>query len=104
MPIKTCGGRTVDESMRLTGAGNLLVGGTVQDASAQGVLHLYTVQAPAAHVDNSIQIYSDDTSDATATLALMLEQAVAAIGTFTADYKLRIKINGDLYDVALDKV
>jgi hypothetical protein len=59
---------------------------------------------PGAHTDNQVIIYSVDSSDATSTLGLMLEQAVESIGTFTASHKIKVKINGTEYWIQLDAV
>ena len=40
----------------------------------------------------------------TAALGLFLEQAVEAIGTFTASHKIKVKINGTEYWLQLDAV
>lgn len=53
---------------------------------------------------NGLFIYAADSVDATTSLALRLEQAVEAIGVFTASHKLKIKINGTWYWVQLDAV
>jgi hypothetical protein len=55
---------------------------------------------------NSISISAKDSSDgaANATLALYLEQAVEAIGTFTASHKIKVWINGTEYWLQLDQV
>jgi len=53
-----------------------------------------------------IQIYAKDSStgSANSTLAIRTEEAVAAIGTFTASHKLRVWINEVEYDIQLDAV
>lgn len=84
--------------------GNVGIGGTEFDASSTHTLLLKNGVAPAAHVDNGAQLFSTDTSDATATLGLMLEQQVEAIGSFTASHKIKIKINGVEYWLQLDAV
>lgn len=55
---------------------------------------------------NGIIVHARDSSDgaANSTLALYLEQAVEAIGTFTASHKLKIWINGTEYWIQLDAV
>jgi len=73
-------------------------------ANSNAVLGIGNGTVPAAHVDNTIQIFSVDSSDAAATLGLMLEQAVEAIGTFTASDKIKVKINGTEYWIQLDAV
>ena len=73
-------------------------------ANSDAVLGIANGTAPVAHVDNEIQIYSVDSSDSTATLGLMLEQAVEDIGTFTATKKIKVKINGVEYWLELDPV
>ena len=73
-------------------------------ANSVNVFGIYNGTAPAAAVANEIQIYSIDSSDATATLGLMLEQAVEAIGTFTASHKIKVLLNGTEYYLSLDSV
>lgn len=73
-------------------------------ANSADVLGIINGTPPAAHVDNEIQIYSVDSSDATATLGLMLEQQVEAIGTFTESHKVKVLINGTEYWISLDAV
>ena len=85
-------------------SGNVGIGTTTFGANAVTVLGIANGTVPVAHVDNTIQIYSVDSSDATATLGLMLEQAVEEIGTFTATHKIKIGINGSFYWLTLDAV
>lgn len=68
---------------------------------AVGVLAIANGTAPGASVAGEIQIFSTNSDDGTATLGLFLEQAVAAIGTFTATNKIKVKINGANYEIAL---
>jgi hypothetical protein len=105
MSFYTSAARNVREQARITSRGNLLIGGTTPDADAASVLQLFNQTAPTAHVDDSIQIYSVNSSDGTATIGLMLEQAVEAIGAgFTPDFKLKLKIDGVEYRIALEAV
>lgn len=97
-------GAAAAEKLRLTGPGNLCLGTTDSDATATKTLTIKNGTAPGGHVDNQIQIYSNDSSDNTATLCLYLEQAVEAIGTFTASDKIKVKINGTEYWIQLDAV
>lgn len=53
---------------------------------------------------NAVRILSTDSSDATATLGLMLEQQVEDVGTFTASHKIKVCINGTFYWLQLDAV
>jgi hypothetical protein len=62
-----------------------------------------TLPQAAAEVDGVV-IHAQDSSDNTSSLALYLEQAVEAIGTFTPSHKLKIKINGTWYWIQLDQV
>ena len=78
---------------------------TTFDGTAVGVLSIGNGTAPAAHADNTIQVYSVDSSDATATLGLYTEQAVEAVGAgFTTSHKLKVLVNGTEYWIALDAV
>lgn len=60
----------------------------------------------SAAVAGTIGIQARDSSDGSAnsTLSLLTEQAVEAIGTFTATHKLKIWINGTEYWIQLDAV
>lgn len=84
--------------------GNLTIGGATVETGSTNNLSIANGTAPDAHVDNQIIVYSADTSDATATLALFLEQAVEDIGTFTASHKIKVLINGTAYWIQLDAV
>lgn len=92
------------ERMRLTDVGNLGLGTSTFGANSAKVLALANGTAPAAHVDNQIQAYSVDSSDSTATLGLMLEQAVAAVGATVATTKIKVLINGTEYFLLLSTV
>jgi hypothetical protein len=100
------GTRAVEEKMRLNSKGTLQLMGTVTNANAYGALHLfYTGTVPIAATADSILAYAVDSSDNTATLGLMLEQAVEAIGAgFTPDFKLKILVDGVEYRIALEAV
>ncbi|KKK58110.1 hypothetical protein LCGC14_3047730, partial [marine sediment metagenome] len=74
------------------------------DSTAKDFLAIANGIEPAAHTDNQIYIGSVDSSDATSTLALYLEQAIENIGTFTPSHKIKIKINGTEYWIQLDAV
>jgi parallel beta-helix repeat protein len=61
--------------------------------------------APTAHVDDEIQMFSVDSSDAAATLGLFLEQAVEAVDSYDdATHKVKVKINGVEYWILLEAV
>lgn len=87
-----------------TQAGNIGIGTATFGTNAVSSLSIANATAPTALVANQIQIYSVDSSDATATLGLFLEQAVEAIGTFTASHKIKVLINGTAYWLQLDAV
>lgn len=73
---------------------------------AVGVLGIGNGTEPSTNPTDMIQVYSKDSSDGTtnSTLAIKTEQAVEAIGTFTASHKLKIWINGVEYWIQLDAV
>ncbi len=73
-------------------------------ANSALVLGIANGTPPAAAVANEIQLYSVDSSDAAATLGLMLEQAVAAIGVTVATTKIKVLINGVEYYLLLSTV
>lgn len=91
--------------MVINNQGNVGIGaGSTFGANAVGSLQIANGTAPTAHVDDTISIYSVDSSDTTATLGLFLEQAVEEIGTFTATHKFKILLNGTEYWLQLDAV
>jgi len=88
-------------------AGNVGVGVSAFGTSATNVIGITADgTVPSTSPAGMIQIFADDSSDgaANATLALRTEQAVEAIGTFTASHKLKIWINGVEYYIQLDAV
>ena len=99
----TIEGTTVTDFI-VTKAGNVGIGTATFGANSVSVFSIVNGTAPAAAVANQIQIYSADTTDTTATLALMLEQAVEEIGTFTPSHKFKIFVNGIAYWFQLDAV
>jgi len=86
--------------------GNVGIDVSTFGANAVNVLAIPNGTPPAAAVADEIQIYSKDSSDgaANATLALMLEQAVEIVGTFTPSHKIKVWINGAEYWLQLDAV
>lgn len=87
--------------------GNVGVGVTTFGTSAANVLGITADgTVPSTSPAGMIQIFGDDSSlgATNATLAVRTEQAVEAIGTFTASDKLRIWINGVEYHIQLDAV
>ena len=60
--------------------------------------------APGGALTDGIIMYAADSADATSSLSLYLEQAVEAIGTFTASNKIKVQINGTWYWIQLDAV
>lgn len=97
-------GSVVWTDRRIVGYENVSVGTDTVGTDGHHVLTVANGTAPSAHVDNAVQVYSTDSSDATATLGLYLEQAVEDIGTFTASHKIKIFINGTAYWLSLDAV
>lgn len=89
-------------------AGSILVGGSSLSANTgtAGLVLVNPSTNPTGAQTDGIVIHSKDSSDgsANATLALYLEQAVEAIGTFTPSHKLKIWINGTEYWIQLDAV
>jgi hypothetical protein len=83
---------------------NFGVGTQTFGTNAVSTLAINNGTPPADHVDEEIQIFSQDSSDGTATLGLMLEQQVESIGTFTASHKIKVNINGTFYWLQLDAV
>ncbi len=84
--------------------GNLGFWSHTWGTSAAKVLSIINGTAPGSAITNGIQWFAVDSSDATSTLGLYLEQAVEAIGTFTGSHKIKIQVNGTFYWVELDAV
>lgn len=91
-------------TMRLDSSGNVGIGTTSFPTSSVGNLTIKNGTAPSEHLDNTITIYSVDSSDSLSTLGLYLEQDVEDVGTFTPTKKIKIKINGIEYWLQLDPV
>jgi len=90
--------------MTINTSGNVGIGTSTFDATGTSVLNIISSAAPAAYVDNQVQIYSTNTTDNTATIGLMLEQAVEAVGLEgppAATAKIKIIINGTAYYLLL---
>lgn len=96
----------ISDSGGIGKVGNVGVGTTVFGSNAESVLGIKIKTAPTTAPADMIQLYAKDSSDgaANATLALQLEQAVEAIGTFTPSHKLKVWINGVEYWIQLDAV
>lgn len=90
----------------VTNERNIGIGIESWGTNADTVLAIKNGTPPTTSVGDAIQIYSKDSSDGAtnATLALQLEQAVEAIGTFTASHKIKVWINGTEYWLQLDAV
>lgn len=92
------------EAMRLDVSGNMGIGLSAFGTSAAKVIGIANGTSPSTQPADMIQIGSKDSSDSKATLDLNTEQAVEAIGTFTASHKQKIYINGTEYWIQLDAV
>ena len=86
--------------------GNIGIGTSTFGTNAATVLGIANGTVPSTSPADMIQLYSKDSSDGAvnATLAVRTEQAVEAIGTFTASHKLKLWINEVEYWVQLDAV
>jgi len=94
------------ESVRIDSKGNIGISTSIFGTNAEKVLSISNGVEPTTSPANQITVYSKDSSvgAANATVGLRTEQAVEAIGTFTASHKLRIWINGTEYWMQLDAV
>jgi hypothetical protein len=86
--------------------GNVGIGGTTFDGTARKTFQITGSTEPGGSVQDTVQFYEKDSSQGAGhgTLGLYLEEAVEAIGTFTATHKLRVWINGTEYWIQLDAV
>lgn len=91
------------QKMSLSTNGVCTLGIGTVDATAVTVHTIFNGTAPAAAVTDGIQLYAQDSGDATSTLALYTEQAVQA-GAPTPSHKLKIRVNGVEYWISLDAV
>lgn len=83
---------------------NLSVGGAAVGTGGKQVVVMKVGTAPSTVVVGSVECFAVNSGDGTATLGLMLEQAVEAIGTFTPSHKIKINLNGQDYWLQLDLV
>jgi hypothetical protein len=98
------GGGSANEVARLTGESNFGLNVMTFGTNASGVFALKNGGEPTTSPTDTIQIFSKDSSDSLSTLGLRLEQAVEAIGTFTASHKIKVWLNGVEYWLQLDAV
>jgi hypothetical protein len=108
MPTSNSTLATLDLVETITGtktfSTNVLVGAATAETGSTSTVAISNGTAPDNPVANEIIVYSVDSSDATATLGIFVEQSVEDIGTFTPSHKLKIKINGTEYWIQLDAV
>ena len=97
--ITGAGGAT--EGMRLTVAGNFLVGTTTFGTSATKVVAIGSGVEPTTSPVDIIQLFSVDTDDTLASLGLRTEQAVAA-EVVSVSNTLKVRINGVQYKLLLN--
>lgn len=83
---------------------NLCVGAATFSTGAKQVLAIKTGTVPASSTSGQVSIFSVNTASGQSTLGLSLGQSVQVVGTFNPDYKVRLKINGVEYFVALKAV
>jgi hypothetical protein len=76
------------------------IGGNSFGANAANVFSIHNGTEPAAHVDDTIQIFSKDAAAGGAALGLMVEAAVTAI-VRTCTHTVPIWINGTEYELML---
>lgn len=100
---------TPTERFRITSQGNISLVGLAPSnwQSSEKVLFIGNRTAdPSAAIANGIALYSKDSSDGSAnsTLALFTEQAMEAIGSFSATHKLKFWHNNVEYRVAVEAV
>lgn len=90
---------------RIRTADSLIIGNTGGVTQPTGSYWMqFHNGTPSWTAANGIALYCADTSDNTSTLAMILEQVVEAIGTFTASHKIKVIINGAAYWLQLDAV
>ena len=108
MKFFTSGVTASDEKLRITSVGNIGIGTTSFDGSAEKYLAIANGTSPAAATADQIYIGSKDGSGiAGATLALFSEQtvdttALDAVGTLS--HRITVWVNGTEYYLYLDPV
>ena len=94
---------TTNSHLSLTGTTkNLQIGGATITGNA--CLNMKKGVSPSRLTDQISMFGLDASVSAKTTLAFVLDEGVAAIGTFTPSHKLRIWINATEYDIQLDAV
>jgi urease beta subunit len=83
---------------------NLGIDTTTFGTSAASVLAIKNGTAPTTAPADTIQIFSVDSSDNTATLGLFLEQAVETKANLTLSQAIKVLVNGVEYWIGLDPV
>lgn len=95
---------TITVSGQLKTNTNLAIGAVSFSAGANQVLAIKTGVAPVSSTSDQISVFSVNTASGQSTLGLSLGQAVQVVETFNPNYKVRMKINGVEYFVALQAV
>jgi hypothetical protein len=86
------------ERMRLTNAGNLLLGTTASPTTGEQCLTIETSTAPTATPADTISIYSSDLSAGNTMLSIYTEgTSVNANTTAAATHRIAVRINGTVY-------
>ena len=83
---------------------NVSIGGAAVGTGGKQVLIQKVGTAPGTVVAGTIESFAVNSGDGTATIGLMLEQAVEAIGVFIPSHKIKINLNGQDYWLQLDLV
>lgn len=94
-------GTNSTEKMKLTGAGNLLIGTTDAGTNAVSALVFTNGTAPTTSPADTVQLFSTDISAGNASLGLRTETAVAVDVETESTHTLSVTINGTIYKIML---
>lgn len=89
------GGTT--ERMRITSAGNVLIGTTSSPTTGTQCLTIETETAPTATPADTVTFYSSDLSAGNTMPSFYTEGTIVGTGTPTADRTIAVRINGTVY-------
>lgn len=85
------------ERMRITSAGNVLIGTTSSPTTGTQCLTIETETAPTATPADTVTFYSSDLSAGNTMPSFYTEGTIVGTGTPTADRTIAVRINGTVY-------
>jgi hypothetical protein len=94
---QAAGAGSVSEYMRITSAGNVLIGTTSSPTTGTQCLTIETETAPTATPADTVTFYSSDLSAGNTMPSFYTEGTIVGTGTPTANRTIAVRINGTVY-------